>query len=236
VGGYRDVVLRELVKQGRLAGPDILATGVYVTPDLGESVLADVNLAPLMDGVESLEDLRALVRINHEHGVDWIKARTTERSGLVDNDPRAQVYTEEQIRAVVDEATKLGMPVMIHAHGESGVRAAVLGGARSVEHATYASDETLRLFKARGTYLVPTLGSITSFGQPGDYADPAHLLRGLHMAPRRIEMVQRAYAMGIPIVTGADTGYGPESAARRARPGSRGAWTGWSSWAWSPST
>ena len=112
------------------------------------------------------------------------------------------MYTTEQIRVIVEQGAKYGMPVMVHAHADDGVRAAILGGARSVEHATYATDDTLQLMKDRGVYLVPTLASITSFGAPGDYADPAIFLRGQHMAPRRQEMVQRAYAMGIPIVTG----------------------------------
>ncbi|MDX1494299.1 MAG: amidohydrolase family protein, partial [Longimicrobiales bacterium] len=66
-------------------------------------------------------------------------------------------------------------------------------------------------------WLVPTLSSVLSFGQPGDYADPRIFLRGQHLAPRRVEMVRRAYALGIPIVVGVDTSYGPESTARVSR-------------------
>ena len=71
--------------------------------------------------------------------------------------------------------------------------------------------------KEQGTWLVPTLSSVLSFGQPGDYADPALFLRGQHLAPRRVEMVRRAHALGIPIVVGVDTDYGPGSTARVAR-------------------
>jgi imidazolonepropionase-like amidohydrolase len=97
------------------------------------------------------------------------------------------------------------------------VRAAVLAGVRSVEHGTFASDETLTLMAERGTYLVPTLSSISSFGQAGDYADPRLFLRGQFMAPRRLAAVSRAYAMGIPIVAGVDTSYGPGAYARVSR-------------------
>lgn len=71
--------------------------------------------------------------------------------------------------------------------------------------------------KERGTVLVPSLSSVLSFGQPGDYADPPLFLRGQHMGPRRVAMVRRAYDLGIPIVVGADTQYGPESTARISR-------------------
>ena len=217
VGGYTDVVYRDMVQEGTLDGPDIMATGIFVTPDIGDGILADQRLASLRDGVRTDEELRLLVRINHEHRTDWIKTRTTERAGRPETDPLDLVYTEHQIRVIVEEGASFGMPVMVHAHADEGVRAAILGGARTIEHATYASDDTLQLMKDRGVYLVPTLSSITSFGAAGDYADSAIFLRGQHMAPRRKEMVQRAYAMGIPIVTGADTSYGEGSTARISR-------------------
>jgi imidazolonepropionase-like amidohydrolase len=217
VGGYADVAIRDMVKQGILPGPDIVATGVYVTPNLGGAVLADERLYRLHSGVDTPATLRHLVQVNLDHGVNWIKTRGTERAGLPETDPRQQVYTERQLRVIVEEAGKSDVAIMSHAHGDEGVRASVLAGVRSIEHGTYASDETLRLMQERGTYLVPTLSSISSFGQAGDYADPALFLRGLHMAPRRREAVQRAYAMGIKIVTGVDTNYGPESFSRVSR-------------------
>lgn len=218
VDGYADVRLRDAVRAGALPGPDILATGVYVTPEIGEGGLADPRLFPfLTDSVDTEEELRTLVRVNAEHGADWIKTRGTERAGRPDTDPREQVYTEAELRAVVDEAEQHGLMVAAHAHGEEGIIAAVRAGVKSIEHGTYASDATLELMKERGTWLVPTLSSVLSFGQPGDYADPQIFLRGQHLAPRRVEMVRRAYALGVPIVVGVDTSYGPESSARVAR-------------------
>ncbi len=217
VGGYADVAIRDLVRAGTLPGPDILATGVYVTPDIGDAVLADPDLYPLAGGVRTPEELRLLVRTNLKHGVDWMKTRGTERAGLPETDPREQVYSEEQLRIVVEEAALAGVSIHAHAHGDEGIRAAVLAGVKSIEHGTYATEETLQLMRERGTFLVPTLSSISSFGQSGDYADPRLFLRGLHMAPRRREAVRRANELGIPIVTGADTSYGPESFARISR-------------------
>jgi imidazolonepropionase-like amidohydrolase len=217
VGGYRDVAIRDLVRDRRLPGPDILATGVYVTPNIGDAILADPRLAGLGSEVQSLRELEHLVRVNVDRGVDWIKTRGTERAGRPETDPREQVYNVTQLETIVTTAAESDIRVMAHAHGDTGIRDAVLAGARSIEHGTYASDETLRLMKERGTYLVPTLSSISSFGQAGDYADPALFLRGLHMAPRRMESVTRAYAMGIPIVTGVDTSYESDSYARVSR-------------------
>lgn len=218
VGGYNDVAIRDMVRARLLPGPDILATGVFVTPNIEDAVLADSRLVRfLKTGVRTVDELRELVRINLSHGVDWIKTRGTERAGRPETDPREQVYSEAELRAIVEEAAKGGVRILAHAHGEEGIRAAVLAGVASIEHGTYASDTTLQIMREKGTFLVPTLSSITSFGQPGDYANPALFLRGLAMAPRRMGSVKRAYALGIPIVAGVDTSYEAQSTARITR-------------------
>lgn len=212
---YQDVSLRELVKQGAVAGPDVVAAGVFVTPELGETMLADPRLGAFKDGVTSEAALRAVVRVNLDHKVDVIKTRGTERAGLPNTDPRKQTFTEQQLAWIVDEATKGGVPVMAHAHGDEGAYAAVKAGVKSIEHGTYLSDSTLALMKQRGTFLVPTYITVVDLTRVGgDYDDPILTLRGAHMLPRLGETVQRAHRMGVKIVTGADTQYGPESLSR----------------------
>ena len=212
---YQDVNIRELVKSGALSGPDMVATGVFVTPNLGETVLADPRLAALMNGVNSEEELRMLVRINADRGVDFIKTRGTERAGLPNTDPRKQTYTQAQLTAIVDEARKHNIPVMAHAHGDEGGYAAVAAGVRSIEHGTYLSEKTLKLMKQKGTYLVPTFTTVVDLTEPGgDYDNPVLFIRGQHMLSALEKTVKRAYEMKIKIVTGADTGYGPNSVTR----------------------
>ncbi len=185
---------------------------------IGDGALADPALTPfLTDSVNTEQELRTLVATNAAHGVDWIKTRATERAGRPDTDPREQVYSEAELAAVVEEAARHGLSVAAHAHGDEGIAAAVRAGVKSIEHGTYSSPATLQLMKDRGTWLVPTLSSVLSFGQPGDYADPQLFLRGQHLAPRRVEMVRQANALGIPIVVGVDTDYGPGSTARVSR-------------------
>jgi len=185
---YQDITLRELVRTGRLAGPEVLASGVFVIPDIGPAVLADPRLAEFYGGVEGDEAMRRLVNINIDHGVDVIKTVSTQRSGLPDTDPRQQVYTERELRVIIDEAAKHDVPVMVHAHGDEGARAAVLAGARSIEHGTYLSTETLQLMKERGTWFVPTL-------------------RGRHMLPEIERGIREAHRLGVKLATGADSSY-----------------------------
>jgi imidazolonepropionase-like amidohydrolase len=217
VGAYQDVALREAVRQGALAGPDVVAAGVFVTPELGETILADPRLARLAGGVTSEAALREVVRINLDRGVDVIKTRGTERAGLANTDPRKQTYTETQLGWIVDEAAKRRIPVMAHAHGDEGAYAAVKAGVRSIEHGTYLSDSTLRLMKEKGTFLVPTYITVYDLTQPGgDYDEPALTIRGNFMLPVLGETVRRAHRLGVRIATGGDTSYGPESLSRIA--------------------
>jgi len=160
VTSFQDVALRELVRSGKLAGPEFLAAGIYVTPDLGDSVLAD---------------------------------------------PRQQVYTERQLRVVVDQAAKHGLPVLVHAHGDEGARAAVLAGARSIEHGTYLSDETLQLMLERGTWFVPTYVTMDAMNE--ERYDYVLRLRGKHMVPQLERAIREAHRIGVKIATGADHYY-----------------------------
>ncbi len=215
VGSYRDVVIGEMADAGIIAGPEYLGAGVYVTPYIGTGVLADPNLIHLGVPLQSETDLRTLVRTNIENGARVIKTRGTERAGTPTTDPREQVYTSEQLQVVVDEASKNGIAVLCHAHGDEGAFAAVLAGVRSIDHGTYMSNKTLSLMKEKDTYFVPTYATMIDLIEPGgDYDNPVVKIRGLHMLPRIQDTFKRAHKMGIPIVTGADTSYGPESVTR----------------------
>jgi imidazolonepropionase-like amidohydrolase len=212
---YQDVALANLSKTGVIAGPDVISAGVYVSPNLGETILADPRLSALSNGVRTDEELRLLVQINADRGVDVIKTRGTERAGLPETDPRQQTYTTAQLKVVVDEAAKHNLKVMVHAHGDEGARAAVEAGALSIEHGTYLSYETLTLMKAKGVYLVPTLITIEDLKIPGgEYSNPTLELRGRSMMPEAEQAVKNAITLGVKIATGADNDYSAESTTR----------------------
>ena len=208
VPAFQDVAIANLVTKGILAGPDIVPGGVYVTPQLGETILADLRLDSLYTGVNTMERLRHLVRINIDRGAKVIKTRGTERAGTAETDPRQQVYNYEELKAIVSEAAKYNIPVMVHAHGDEGARAAVLAGAKSIEHGTFLTDSTLMMMKKTGTYLVPTYITLEDLLQPGgDYSGPVLELRAKFMMPQAEKVFRKALALGIPIVTGADNNY-----------------------------
>ena len=201
VSYYVDVGFNALVKNGFVAGPNVVTAGYHVRPQMApEAFLGDPQYADLMSGVTTIEKMRRAVQMNLAHGVDWIKILATERAGTADTDPRKQVYTEDEIRAIVQEAATRNVPVQAHAHGDEGAMAAVNAGVRSIEH---------------GTYLDPTYTTVIDLTDAGgDYDVAALRIRGEHMLPRLRDTVIRAHKLGVTIVTGGDTSYGPNSLTR----------------------
>jgi len=216
VSNFVDVGFHRLVSDGVVAGPDVISAGYHVRPQMAqEAFLEHPELADLMSGVTTIERIRKAVQMNLSHGVNWIKVLATDRAGTADTDPRKQVYTEDEIRAVVQEAATRNVPVEAHAHGEEGAMAAVRAGVRSIEHGTYVSDATLQLMKERGTYFDPTYTTVIDLVEAGgDYDVPVLRIRGQHMLPRLRDAIVRAHKMGVKIVTGGDTGYGRNSLTR----------------------
>lgn len=215
---YADVGMRELVKGGAVIGPDMIAAGYHVRTFVAEEAFFDhPGLANLMRGVTTPDALRRVVEANLARGVDWIKVNATERAGTPDTDPRKQMFTEAELRVIVDTAAAKNVPVQAHAHGAEGALAAVRAGVRSIEHGTYLSDEAIALMAKQGTYFDPTMEAMKDLTEVGgDYDNRDLMLRGRHMLPNLRSAIARAHKAGVKIVAGSDTGYGPASVARLA--------------------
>ena len=220
VSNYVDVGMRELVRKGFVAGPEMIAAGYHVRPGVAPEMFFDFpELGDLMGGgVSNAEAIRRAVRANLSRGVDWIKVLATERAGTPDTDPRKQVYSQEELRILVTEAAGKDIPVMAHAHGAEGADAAVRAGVRSIEHGTFLTDDTLRLMAKQGTYFDPTADIVNDLAEAGgDYDNAALKRRGEMMRPILAAAIARAIKFGVKVVAGSDTSYGPNSVARVSR-------------------
>jgi len=220
VSNYVDVGMRELVKKGYVAGPDVIAAGYHVRPSVAPEMFLDFpELGDLMNGgISNGDAIRRAVRANLSRGVDWIKVLATERAGTPDTDPRKQVYSQEELRILVTEAGTKDIPVMAHAHGAEGADAAVRAGVRSIEHGTYLTDDTLQLMAKQGTYFDPTADIVNDLSEAGgDYDNAGLKRRGEMMRPILKAAIGKAAKYGVKIVAGSDTSYGPNSVARISR-------------------
>ncbi|TXS34500.1 amidohydrolase [Streptomyces sp. ms191] len=205
---YQDIAVRELARHSPALAPRLTAAGVFVTPDLGETVLADPDLTPLArlgEGVRSAEALRRVVEVNLARGADVIKTRVNERAGLPDQDPLAQVYSHEQLAEIVAAARRRGKGVLCHSYSEQGCHDAVTAGIRSLEHGAFVGERTLHVMRRRGTYFTPTLTAIAGLAES---ANPVLAERGRAYLPVLQRAVLAAHELGVPLAAGTDSSGG----------------------------
>ncbi|MFI2413731.1 amidohydrolase family protein [Streptomyces sp. NPDC018947] len=205
---YQDIAVRELARRRPVSAPRLRAAGVFVTPDMGDSVLADPDLAALVgqkDGVRSAEALRRVVDVNAARGADVIKTRVNERAGLPDQDPLTQVYSYEQLAEVVAAARRHGKGVLCHGYSEKGCDDAVRAGIRSLEHGVFVHERTLHDMRSRGTYFTPTLTAIAGLAES---SDPVLAERGRTYLPVLEDAVRTAHEVGVPLAAGTDSSGG----------------------------
>jgi imidazolonepropionase-like amidohydrolase len=208
--GYAHLELRTAIREGLFTGPRITGAGHYLSITGGGG---DLNfLAPehavVADGlvVDGVEALRKAVREEIKHGSDWIKVLASGAMMSAGNDPQRAHYSPEELRAIVEEASRLGVPVAAHAHSAAGIRAAILAGARSIEHGTFVDDEGLRLMKEHGVYLVPTLyvGDYYLEEHPGSEAQAKMNELTRRYRTQHLDAVGHAIKSGIKVGVGTD--------------------------------
>ena len=215
-GHFTDIEIREAHRRGRTDIPEVLAVGYQVRPDmfdLNSSLIKDLpELANMKSPLSGTENVRRVVRAIASRGVDYIKVLATERAGTPDTDPRKRTFTDEELIAIVDEARKAGLTVAAHAHADDGAYAAVKAGVRSIEHGTWLSDKTLRLMKAKRTWLVTNIfsDSATAFWNSISPQNPILVERRRTMRPAAVEVTQRAFKLGVFVVAATDITYGSQ--------------------------
>ena len=205
-----DIALRDLVARGVVPGPRIFAAG----PSLGiTGGHADVNgWSPLVhipgtgvivDGVDAV---RKAVRENVKYGSDHIKVTATGGILSVGDAVTHSQYSDEELRAIVDEATRLGRKVAMHAHGAPGIVAAVRAGAASIEHGSLIDAQGIALMKEKGTYLVPTLIILEEIAADGERkgVPAASIAKARAIEADRRVRLRRAYEAGVRFAFGTD--------------------------------
>jgi imidazolonepropionase-like amidohydrolase len=118
-----------------------------------------------------------------------------------------RTFSDEEMSAIVAEAKSAGKRVSAHAHGDDGIAAAARAGVHTIDHATFATDDTLRLIKERGTCIVTT---ISQYDAKAWRMPPDVQARTQKQRDAARSMVARAYGMRIPIVGGTDFEYDSE--------------------------
>ena len=145
VGTFRafvDIALRDAIDAGWTPGPRMFCAGAYVTSSTGggdiPGLAVDVDERLPRDlrfGVaNSPDEVRKVVREILHRGAAQIKVIATGAVLTEGTNPGAPEFSEEEIRAAVEEAALYGTYVAAHAHGPEGIKRAVRAGVGSIEH------------------------------------------------------------------------------------------------------
>jgi imidazolonepropionase-like amidohydrolase len=206
-------VLRRGTAEGKIIGPRIVAAGpaLSIVGGHGDVTGFRKDVLAALDGgytctgpLECAEKVRRASRL----GADVIKITAT--GGVLSQQGRGLEahFTDAEMKSIADTAHSLGLKVMAHAHGARGIEAASAAGIDTIDHGTFADERALKVMKAKGTVLVPTLMALEGVR--------ARLGKGIYTptvevkARQAIEaagrQVTRAKQLGVTVAFGTDAG------------------------------
>jgi len=201
---YADVDVKMAIQRGEVPGPRIFAstramtpTGMY--PLLGYSW--EIQVPHGVQFVDGIEGARLAVREQISHGADWIKYYSDRGYFFTpDGVLHSKVnFRDDEARAIVEEAHRLGHKVAAHSIGSDGIAASLRAGVDSIEHGDGYTDELLDLTVKQGAYWCPTVmvGAYVAPGRGGNWV-------------KMVDLERKAFGQGVKkgvkIVLGTDAG------------------------------
>src|SRR6185503_7151109 len=211
-GGFADISLMNAIDAGMVIGPRMIpsAHAIGITGGHCDETgwAPGVNELSWKEGVaDGVDEVVKAVRYQIKHGAKVIKVCATAGVLSFDATLGAQQLSDEELRAIVQEAHRHGLKVAAHAHGTEGIKAAVRAGVASIEHGSMLDDEAIGLMKRNGTYLVPTAYLLSTFHF--DSMPPAIAAKARQVIPLAQESHRRAIRAGVKIALGTDAAVYP---------------------------
>ncbi|HTZ37157.1 MAG TPA: amidohydrolase family protein [Stellaceae bacterium] len=213
--GGLDAGFKRAIEEGLCAGPRLLVSISIVSPigGIGDRVSPSGDCCcvpgdPLLPSgvVETLADVRPVVRRMVRAGADFIKCATTGgASSRPGHGPRDAAFNLDEMQALVDEAHALDRRVMCHALGGRGLGIAIEAGVDSIEHGCYLAEDPRHLERMaeRGIVFVPTL---LVYEYHRNSPQPHVRERARELYEPHVAAIRQALAAGVKVVAGTDAG------------------------------
>ena len=216
--GSADTAVRDAINQGIIPGPRLRISGNAIDILGGHEDAIHFNPAQHVlsnaDYANSADQIVAVIREQHKEGSDFAKIYETGPDKMIDGVLHTPYqYAEAQLAAAVEEASRLGTFVGVHAMGEPGTLYAAEAGVASIDHATQLSDETMRLMKEKGIFAVPTFTIFEYFATHTGSQDQAAAESA--MLDYKIAEFKKQIAAGVPFAVGSDVGPFPHGTQAR---------------------
>jgi imidazolonepropionase-like amidohydrolase len=219
-GPFMAVDLRDYINSGYIIGPRVVASGpgISITGGHGDlnnfSPETSVTLFPaernyqIADGPDQV---RHVVRAQVKYGVDVIKILASGGVLSRGDSPGAEQFSYEELKVAADEAHKAGRKIAAHAHGTKSIKDSILAGIDSIEHASLADDEDIRLAIEHGTYFDMDIynddylmGNAIKFG-----LEPENVAKEKMVGQAQRDTFAKAVKAGVKMAFGTDAGVYP---------------------------
>ena len=203
LGGYEygELALRDAFARGDFPGPRLICAGKLITMTGGHGW-------PLGLECDGADEVRRAARRNLKLGADCIKLMATGGVLTPGVEPGAAQLAEEEMRAGIEEAHKVGKHAATHAQGTEGIKAAIRAGIDTVEHGIFLDDEAIEMMVARGVVFVPTLAAPYRIVEAGvERGIPAYAVeKSKRVVDAHRQSFEWAMRAGVTIAAGNDGG------------------------------
>ena len=208
-GDSPSTAVRNAINSGEIPGPRLRVCGNAISILGGHEDAIGFNPAQHVrsnaDYANDSEQLIETIRKQIKEGADFIKIYETGRDTLRNGDFHTPYqYNEEELRAAVQEAARLGTHVGVHATGEPGTLYAAEAGTETVDHAFQLSDQTMKLMREKDIPAVPTFTISEYFAEHAE--SPAGAKIEHAMLDYHVQQFKKQLAAGIPFAVGSDVG------------------------------
>lgn len=196
-----DLIIRDAIKAGTAPGPRMLASGRVICMTGGHGW-------PMGREADGPYEVMKAAREQIKAGADLVKLMATGGVMTPGVEPGSEQFTEEELRAGIQEAHKADRKTASHAQGTQGILNALRAGIDSIEHGFSMNDETISLMLKRDVSFVPTLSALFNIESKGVEAGiPAFAVeKTLRIKPSHLASVRMAHEAGVRVAMGTDAG------------------------------
>lgn len=214
VGGY-GVYLSQAVDEGFLNGPAIYGAGSILSQTGGHADLHSLPLATVADYAahegafqlcDGTAECQRAVRLQLRKNARVIKVCAS--GGVLSevDHPIHQQFSDDELKAIVDEAGRADRIVAAHCHGKPGLMAAIRAGCHTIEHGTYLDEEVASAMIDAKAILVSTRSMAVRILGALDKVPPFAATKLREIADRHLEAMHIAREAGVRIACGTDSG------------------------------